>query len=148
MGTRFPGDFSVTWVSELSLPPVKIGILAQKRPNFAQNWHFWSFWARPCRLLWFPVGGSVGGYGAGCISQDTYLLYVTYSYPKVYCCGGLRSPCRPPFQLATSLLDHIHLPANCLTLTELRALGQLLSVPLLLNIQDRLLNTIICQLLM
>ena len=76
------------------------------------------------------------------------ICFVTNSYPKVYCCGGLRSPCRPPFQLATSLLDHIHLPANCLTLTELRALGQLLSVPLLLNIQDRLLKTIICQLLM
>ena len=76
------------------------------------------------------------------------VCFVTYSYPKVYCCGGLRSPCRPPFQLATSLLDHIHLPANCLTLTELRVLGQMLSVSFLLNIQGCLLKTIICQLLM
>ena len=29
-----------------------------------------------CWLIWCPVGGLVGGCGAGCISQDTYLLYV------------------------------------------------------------------------
>ena len=28
-----------------------------------------------CRLIWCPVGGLAGGCGAGCISQDTYLLY-------------------------------------------------------------------------
>ena len=28
-----------------------------------QIWHFWSFWARPCRLIRCPVGGSVGGCG-------------------------------------------------------------------------------------
>ena len=47
-----------------------------KRPNLAQNWHFWLIWARPCRFFRCPVGGSVGGWArAGCISQDTYLLY-------------------------------------------------------------------------
>ena len=29
-----------------------------------------------CRLIWGPVGGLSGGCGAGCISQDTYLLYL------------------------------------------------------------------------
>ena len=28
-----------------------------------------------CWLIWCPVGGLAGGCGAGCISQDTYLLY-------------------------------------------------------------------------
>ena len=26
-------------------------------PNLAQNWHFWSIWARPCRLIQCPVMG-------------------------------------------------------------------------------------------
>ena len=30
---------------------------APKRPNLAQNWHFWSIWARPCRLIQCPVVG-------------------------------------------------------------------------------------------
>ena len=54
----------------------KKGFFAQKRPNLAQNWHFWLIWARSCRFFRCPVGGSVGGWArAGCISQDTYLLY-------------------------------------------------------------------------
>ena len=68
------------WVTKLLISPVKKGFFAQKRPNLAQNWHFWSIWARPCRLIQCPVGGSVGGCGAGCISQDTYLLYYYYYY--------------------------------------------------------------------
>ena len=28
-----------------------------------------------CWLIWCPVGGLAGGFGAGFISQDTYLLY-------------------------------------------------------------------------
>ena len=63
------------WVTKLLISPVKKGFFAQKRPNLAQNWHFWSILARPCRLIWCPVGGSFGDCGAGCISQDTYLLY-------------------------------------------------------------------------
>merc|ERR1711952_330903 len=39
----------------------KKGFIAQKRPNLAQNWHIWSIWARQCRHIWCPVGGSVGG---------------------------------------------------------------------------------------
>ena len=60
----------------------KKGFFAQKRPNLAQNWHFWLIWARSCRFFRCPVGGSVGGWArAGCISQDTYLLY---RYSKIY----------------------------------------------------------------
>ena len=76
MWTRCLGGFSVMWVTKLLISPVKKGFFAQKQPNFAWNWHFWSFWATPCRLVWCPVGGLVVGlWRAGCISQDTYLLY-------------------------------------------------------------------------
>ena len=51
------------WVTKLLISPEKKGFFAQKRPNLAQNWHFWSIWARPCRLIQCPVGGSVGGCG-------------------------------------------------------------------------------------
>ena len=30
---------------------------------------------------WCPVGGLAGGCGAGCISQDTYILYILSSRP-------------------------------------------------------------------
>ena len=32
------------WVTKLLISPVKKRIFAQKRPNLAQNWHFWSIW--------------------------------------------------------------------------------------------------------
>ena len=49
------------WVTKLLISTVKKGFFAQKRPNFAQNWHFWSIWARPCRLYFgaLLVGGLV-----------------------------------------------------------------------------------------
>ena len=59
------------WVSKLLISPVKKGFFAQKRPNVAQNWHFCPLLAHlvPCWWIgwWF--------WRAGCISQDTYLLY-------------------------------------------------------------------------
>ena len=30
------------WVTKLLISPVKKGFFAQKRPNLAQNWHFWT----------------------------------------------------------------------------------------------------------
>ena len=54
MRTRCLGGFSVMWVTKLLISPVKKGFFAQKWPNLAQNWHFSSFWARPCRLILFP----------------------------------------------------------------------------------------------
>ena len=55
------------WVIKNLISTVKKGFFAQKQPNLAQNWHFWSIWARPCHAM-----------RAGCISQDTYLLYCSY----------------------------------------------------------------------
>ena len=54
----------------------EIGFFAQKRPNLAQNWHFCSFWARPCRLIWFLVGVLVGGCGARAVSRSTPIYFM------------------------------------------------------------------------
>ena len=45
------------WVTKLLISQVKKRIFAPKRPNLAQNWHFWSILARPCRLIQCPVVG-------------------------------------------------------------------------------------------
>merc|ERR1712240_690497 len=74
--TRCLGGFSVMWVTKLLISPVKKGFFAQKRPNLAQNWHFWSFWARQCRLIQCPVGGSVGGCGARAVSRKTPIYFI------------------------------------------------------------------------
>ena len=76
------------WVTKLLISPVKKGFFAQKRPNLAQNWHFWSIWARPCRLIRFPVGGSVGGCGAQAVSRKTPIYSISSYlsrelYPRV-----------------------------------------------------------------
>ena len=62
--------------------PVRAGITekwaflrsAQKRPNLAWDWHFCPLLAHlvPC---WWVVGGRWWLWRAGCISQDTNLLY-------------------------------------------------------------------------
>ena len=46
MQTRCLGSFSVTWVPQLWLCPVRIRIFGPKMPNLVQNMHFWSFWAK------------------------------------------------------------------------------------------------------
>ena len=74
--TRCLGGFSVMWVTKLLISPVKKGFFAQKQPNLAQNWHFWSIWARPCRLIRCPVGGSVGGCGARAVSRKTLIYFI------------------------------------------------------------------------
>ena len=43
-----------------------------KRPNLAQNWHFWSIWARPSRL----IQCSVGGCGAQAVSRKTPIFFI------------------------------------------------------------------------
>ena len=48
----------------------------QKRPNLAKNWHFWSIWARPCRLILCPVGGSFGGCGVRDVSRKTPIYFM------------------------------------------------------------------------
>ena len=42
----------------------------------AWNWHFWSFWARPCQLIWCPVGGLVGGFGAQAVSRKSFIYFI------------------------------------------------------------------------
>ena len=61
------------WVTKLLISPVKKGIFAQKRPNLAQNWHFWSIWAW---LIQCPVDGSVGGCGARAVSHKTPIYFI------------------------------------------------------------------------
>ena len=60
------------WVTKLLISPVKKGIFAQKRPNLARIWHFWSIWARPCRLIQCPVGGC----GARAVSRKTPIYFI------------------------------------------------------------------------
>ena len=67
------------WVTKLLISPVKKGFLAQNRPNLALNWHFWSVWARPCRPIQCPVGGSVGGCGARAVSRKTPIYFIIIS---------------------------------------------------------------------
>ena len=65
------------WVAKLFISPVKKRIFAQKRPNSAQNSHFCPLLAHLVPCWW--VGWWL--WRAGCISQDTYLLYKILSYP-------------------------------------------------------------------
>ena len=72
MRTRCLGGFSVMWVTKLLISPVKKGFFAQKPPNLARIWHFWPLLAHSVPCWW--VGWWL--WRAGCISQDTYLLYL------------------------------------------------------------------------
>ena len=56
------------WVTKLLISPVKKGFFAPKRPNLAQNWHFWS--------IMCPVGKSVGGCGARAVSRKTPIYFM------------------------------------------------------------------------
>ena len=64
------------WVTKLLISPVK------KRDLLPKNDQIWPkivIFARPCRLIWCPVGGSVGGYGARAVSRKTpiYFMYTS-----------------------------------------------------------------------
>ena len=52
-------------------------------PKNDQIWHFWSFWARPCRVIQCPVGGSVGGCGARAVSCKTPIYFIVVADVKV-----------------------------------------------------------------
>ena len=59
------------WVTKLLISRVKKDFLPQNdqiQPEIGIFVHCW--------LIWCPVGGLADGCGAGCISQDTYLLYL------------------------------------------------------------------------
>ena len=64
------------WVTKLLISPVKISTFCQKPPKLARNWHFWSLWARPCPLIWCPVGGLAGGCGARAVSRKTPIYFI------------------------------------------------------------------------
>ena len=57
------------WVTKLFISPLKKGFFNQKSPNLARKWHFVHFG--------LGLASSFGWWlwRAGCISQDTYLLY-------------------------------------------------------------------------
>ena len=61
------------WVTKLLISPVKKGFLLPKND---QIWHFWSIWARSCRLIQCPVCGSVGGCGAQAVSRKTPIYFI------------------------------------------------------------------------
>ena len=66
------------WVTKISISPVKKGFFAPKRPNLSQNWHFWSNWAKPCRLFRCPVVGRLV-----IVARELYLarhLFTLYYY--------------------------------------------------------------------
>ena len=68
------------WVTKLLISPVKKRIFCPKTTKFGPNWHFWSIWARPCRLIQCPVGGSVGGCGARAVSRKTPIYFIYYTF--------------------------------------------------------------------
>ena len=47
-----------------------------KRHNFAQKLHFCSFWAKPCRLIWCPVGGLGDGCGARAVYRNPPIYFI------------------------------------------------------------------------
>ena len=82
MWTRCLGGFSVMWVTKLLISPVKKGFFAKKTTKFGPKLaflvnlgHAMQAYSVPCWwvswLLW----------RAGCILQDTYLLY---KYQSIY----------------------------------------------------------------
>ena len=64
------------WVTKLLISPVKKGFFAPKRPNLAQNWHFWS--------IMCPVGESVGGWGARAVSRNTPIYFMVQPWIWLY----------------------------------------------------------------
>ena len=68
MWTRYEGGFSVIWVTKLLISPVKKRIFCPKTTKFGPKLAFLVNYV-PC---WW-VGWWL--WRAGCISQDTYLLY-------------------------------------------------------------------------
>ena len=51
-----------------------------------ENWHFCSFWARPCRFFRCPVDGSVGGCGVWAVSRKTPIYFMLVDCPTQLIC--------------------------------------------------------------
>ena len=78
MWTRCLGGFSVMWVTKLLISQVKKRIFCPKMTKFGPKLAFWSIWARPCRLIWCPVGGSVGGCGVRAVSRKKPIYFILF----------------------------------------------------------------------
>ena len=91
MWTRCLGEFSVMWVTKLLISPVKKRIFSPKTTKFGPKLAFLVDMGQAMQVFSVPcwwVGWRL--WRAGCISQDTYLLYVISvwgSFPAF--CGGL-----------------------------------------------------------
>ena len=61
------------WVTKLLISPVKIRIFCPITTKFG-------IFARPCRLIWCPVGWLVGSCGARAVSRKTpiYFIYISH----------------------------------------------------------------------
>ena len=102
------------WVTKLLISPVKKRIFCPKTTQFGPKLAFFVH----CRLIWCPVGGLAGGFGAGCISQDTYILYSNYDSASVGVSAGVigtiggcestyaHGPCRHPLSVRQCLSLH------------------------------------------
>ena len=78
MRTRCVGGFSVMWVPKqtFAFSSKNQDFLPKKRPN----WHFWAFWARPCWLIWCPVGGLASGCGVRALSRKTTIYFILFNF--------------------------------------------------------------------
>ena len=74
--TSYLGGFSVWWVPKRMLSPLRIWICCPKTTKFGPKLAFWSFWARPCRLIRCPVVGLVGCCGARAVSCKTPIYFI------------------------------------------------------------------------
>ena len=64
------------WVTKLLISQVKKRIFCPKATKFGPKLAFWSIWARPCRLIRCPVGGSLGCCGARAVSRKTPIYFI------------------------------------------------------------------------
>ena len=69
-------------VPKLLLSPVKIRDFDQKQPNLTQNWHFWSFRARPCQLIWCSVKNRLSSVNVCIQCLQEILVFAINSYLK------------------------------------------------------------------
>ena len=60
------------WVTKLLISPVKKRIFCPKTTQFGLKLAFFVH----CRLIWCPVGGSVGGCGARAVSRKTPIYFI------------------------------------------------------------------------
>ena len=75
----------------------------------AQNWHFWSIWARPCRLI--RVGWSVDGCGARAVSRKTPIYFILLLSSLPYC-SGEKEPLRAAANRRRGRCEASHLSTN------------------------------------